>query len=122
MAQGIKHEPTDENRQIVQQLSALGTRYEDIAIELDISADTLSKYYSKELEKGRIKANAKVAQGLYNQAVNGNTAASMFWLKTRAGWSETSKHEITGANGSPIPISVGIEFVDANTRDKEVSE
>lgn len=122
MAQGVLHEPTEENRLLVQQLSAVGTRFEDIAIELEISADTLTKYYRKELDKGRIKANAKVAQGLYNQAINGNTAASMFWLKTRAGWAETNKHEITGADGSPIPISVGIEFVDANTRDEEVSE
>lgn len=119
MAQGVQHEPTDENRELVQQLSAMGTRYEDIALELDISADTLTKYYRRELDKGRIKANAKVAQGLYNQAINGNTSASMFWLKTRAGWKETSKHEITGADGAPIPISVGIEFIDANPIEDE---
>lgn len=122
MAQGIQHEPTDENREKVRTLSAMGTRFEDIALELEINTDTLTKYYRKELDKGRITANAKVAQGLYNQAINGNVSASMFWLKTRAGWQEVNKHEITGANGNPIPVSVGIEFVDADNRDEEVSE
>ena len=120
MAQGVQHEPTDENRALVKSLSAMGTRYVDIALKLEINTDTLTKYYSRELELGRVDANAKVAQGLFNQAVNGNTSAGIFWMKTRAGWKETQGHEITGANGSPIPISVGIEFVDADPiEDKE---
>lgn len=122
MAQGIEHIPTDENKDKVKSLSAMGTRFEDIALELDISADTLTKYYRKELDKGRITANAKVAQGLYNQAIGGNTSAQMFWLKTRAGWKETSKHEITGADGSAIPLSVAVEFVDAEPSKEEISE
>jgi|SRR6056300_901134 len=116
MAQGVQHEPTDENRALVKSLSAMGTRYVDIALRLEINTDTLSKYYSKELELGRIDANAKVAQGLYNQAINGNTSAGIFWMKTRAGWKETQAHEITGADGAELGITV--EFVRPEKKDE----
>src|SRR5262249_30896093 len=33
--------------------------------------------------------------------------AAIFWMKTRAGWSETSTHKHTGvANGDPIEVEV----------------
>lgn len=116
MAQGIQHEPTNENRALVKSLSAMGTRYIDIALKLEINTDTLNKYYDKELELGRIDANAKVAQGLFNQAINGNTTAQMFWLKTRGKWKEVTQHEITGANGAEIGITV--EFIKPEKKDE----
>jgi hypothetical protein len=38
----------------------------------------------------------------------------MFYLKTQAGWRETSVQEITGANGEAIQhaVSIKIEFDD----------
>lgn len=32
--------------------------------------------------------------------------AAIFWLKTRAGWKETSVHEVSGRDGGPIETSV----------------
>ena len=116
MAQGVQHEPTDENRALVKSLSAMGTRYVDIALKLEINTDTLTKYYSRELELGRVDANAKVAQGLFNQAVNGNTSAGIFWIKTRAGCKETQAHEITGADGNGLGITV--EFIKPDKKDE----
>jgi hypothetical protein len=112
MAQGVQHEPTDENRALVKSLSAMGTRYVDIALKLEINTDTLTKYYSRELELGRVDANAKVAQGLFNQAVNGNTSAGIFWMKTRAGWKETNSLELSGANGGAITVISKINVKD----------
>lgn len=41
------------------------------------------------LTKGRIKANALVAQTCYEMATSGKVpSATFFWLKCRAGWSE----------------------------------
>ena len=37
--------------------------------------------------------------------------AAIFWLKTRAGWKETTAHEIGGRDGEPI------EVVDASPRE-----
>jgi hypothetical protein len=105
MAQGIKHKPTQADRDTAKRLAALGVPHEDIATRLKISADTLVKYYQEELDEGRIDANAAIAGTLFSQAKKGNTAAAIFWLKTRARWKETSAHEISGANSGPIQIS-----------------
>jgi uncharacterized protein YjcR len=102
MAQGKEYVPTDDSRKLVRNLSAVGTRYIDIAQKLEISDDTLVKYYKKELEDGRIDANAAIAQTLFQQAKDGNTSAAIFWLKTRAGWKETNNLELTGADGGSI--------------------
>ena len=111
MAQGIKHEPTEETRATAKRLSALGCPHEDIATRLKISADTLVKYYQEELDEGRIDANASIAGTLFQQAKSGNTTAAMFWLKTRAKWKETSTHELTGENGTPLLNGIQVTFV-----------
>jgi hypothetical protein len=99
------HKPTKESRDQVKRLSALGCPHEDIATRLKISADTLVKYYQDELDEGRIDANSAIAGTLFNQAKKGNTAAAIFWLKTRARWKETQVNEVTGSNGGDLRIS-----------------
>ena len=104
--QGIEHNPNETNKNLVKTLAAVGVTYEDIASKLNISSDTLVKYYKKELDDGRIDANASIAQTLFKQAKDGNTSAAIFWLKTRARWKETTAHEITGAEGQAITVKV----------------
>lgn len=106
------HLPDATTRNKVFMLSSVGTRHEDIATVLSISADTLTKYYKEELDKGRIEANASVAETLFKQAKEGNTTAMIFWLKSRAKWKETSQHEISGnPDGTPVEVKIvtGIE-------------
>jgi hypothetical protein len=106
------HLPTADTRIKVYTLSTVGTRHEDIASVLNISHDTLVKYYKEELDKGRIEANASVAETLFKQAKEGNTTAMIFWLKSRAKWKETSQHEISGnPDGTPVEVKIvtGIE-------------
>jgi uncharacterized protein YjcR len=95
--QGIEHIPSEDSRKLVRSLSAVGIRYVDIAQKLNITDDTLRKYYKHELEDGRIDANAQIGNTLFQQAKKGNTTAAIFWLKTRAGWKETQVTELTGA-------------------------
>jgi len=106
------HLPNADTQIKVYTLSTVGTRHEDIASVLNISHDTLVKYYKEELDKGRIEANASVAETLFKQAKEGNTTAMIFWLKSRAKWKETSQHEISGnPDGSPVEVKIitGIE-------------
>ena len=105
MAQGKEHKPNQASRDTAKRLSALGCPHEDIAIRLKISADTLVKYYKEELDEGRIDANAAIAGTLFNQAKKGNTAAAIFWLKTRARWKETQVNEHSGVDGGDIRLS-----------------
>lgn len=104
MAQGKEHKPTESTKEQVKRLSALGCPHEDIATRLKISSDTLVKYYRDELDEGRIDANAAIAGTLFSQAKKGNTAAAIFWLKTRARWKETNALEISGAEGGAIKV------------------
>ena len=106
------HLPNADTRIKVYTLSTVGTRHEDIASVLNISHDTLVKYYKEELDKGRIEANASVAETLFKQAKEGNTTAMIFWLKSRAKWKESTQHEISGSpDGSPVEVKIitGIE-------------
>ena len=101
-----RHLATADTRNKVYNLSIVGTRYEDISLVLGVSSDTLTKYYKDELELGRIEANAAVAGTLYEKAKQGDTSSMIFWLKTRAQWSEKNTTELTGEGGAPINIKV----------------
>jgi predicted ArsR family transcriptional regulator len=111
--QGVEHIPDEKSRLLVKSLSAVGIRYIDIAQKLDITDDTLRKHYKKELEDGRIDANASIGNTLFQQAKNGNTSAAIFWLKTRAGWKETSVTEHVAGEGQEIR-GINMVFVEAN--------
>jgi hypothetical protein len=99
------HVPTAERRLNVEAMVGCGIPQADIAIVFDLDEKTLRKHYRNELDKGSIKANAHVASSLYKKALGpgkeGVTAA-IFWLKTRAGWKDTSKLELSGPQGGPI--------------------
>ena len=102
-----RHLPTSDTRNKVYMLSTVGTRHEDIASVLSITHDTLVKYYKEELDKGRIEANASVAETLFKQAKEGNTTAMIFWLKSRARWKESTQHEISGnPDGTPVEVKI----------------
>lgn len=57
--------------------------------------------------KGKAKAIREVAGGLLDKAKSGNLSAAIFYLKTRAGWRETNRTELTGADGKPIQADIG---------------
>ena len=88
---------TDENGNMVRQLSGLGIPHNQICAILNISKPTLYKYYESELLDGKAKANAKVAQNLFNIACGtgkGAVTAGIFWLKTQCNWSEKTIVEV----------------------------
>src|ERR1022692_4449787 len=93
--------PDDEQRKKVRLMAAMGIPQEDIAISLGLrSPKTLRRHFREELDRSAIEANARVAQSLFNQATSGkSTSATIFWLKARAGWSET-------AASAPRPVEL----------------
>lgn len=93
-------------------MAASGAPQPFIAAELGIDKKTLAKYYREELDYAMARRNVRVAQTLFGLAMgwDGNPpdrAACMFWLKSQAGWRETSRTEHTGADGKPIQIAAG---------------
>lgn len=106
------HKPTDESRAEVKALASFGLPQEDIAEYVGVSHVTLRKHYASELKLSAIKANATVGKYLFSlasgQAISKGAThsdcktAAMFWAKTRMGWRETNKVEVTGADGGPV--------------------
>jgi hypothetical protein len=66
---------------------------EDIAAIWGISKTTLYKYASEELQKGRASTRLFVANKLLDAIKRGNIAATIFFLKTQSGWTETQRIE-----------------------------
>lgn len=83
------HEPTVETRAQVAALVAFGIPQIHIARQVGISDETLRKYYQNELDCGLHDANSQVANVLFEKAViQKDLSAVIFWLKTRARWSD----------------------------------
>lgn len=73
-----------------------GISQDQICEVLRISKPTLNKHYRDELDTAYSKANAKVVQTAFQLATSGKSAAmTMFWLKTRMGWTEKRELAIT---------------------------
>jgi hypothetical protein len=52
--------------------------------------------------RGRAGAIAGVGENLVSKALNGDTRAMEFYLKTQAGWTDQTRVELTGASGRPV--------------------
>src|SRR3954452_20079703 len=85
--------PTDEQRRRGKMLASLGQRAKQIAMVVGIrSTTTLRKHFREELTRGPAEAMANVRKTLFQMATSGkHPAATMFWLKTRARWSEQGR-------------------------------
>ena len=80
------------DKRLVSIMAGVGVPEADIARVLGVDLTTLRQHHRSELETGQIIANAKVAESLFRKAIGDgpqSVTAAMFWLKTRAGWSET---------------------------------
>ena len=83
----------------VETMAGYGRSADEISNVLDIEVEELKASYAKQLSGGQIKANARVAESLFRQAIGEgreSVTAAIFWLKTRARWKETSVHEHSG--------------------------
>lgn len=71
-----------------------------------ITDKTLRKHFRHELDTSTDTANAVAISNLFQQVQAGNMTAIIFWLKTRAGWRETDRHEHVGEGGGPLKLEV----------------
>ena len=90
--------PTDDERKLVEQMTACGIPQESqcLVIRDGIDDKTLRKHFRRELDTAATKANAKVAGTLFNKAMGGDTTAIIWWTKTRMKWSARQELEHTG--------------------------
>lgn len=133
------HKKTKDIARQVGLLAGFGFTEEKIALVVDMARETLRKYYSTELQVGRIQAHAQVANALFTRAIgndakydqvldaNGNPTgetvqirparqgcvqAQRFYLERQAGWIEEKAVALSNPDGSmAIPANQTILFV-----------
>jgi hypothetical protein len=114
--QGKKHVPTEQSINEVRAYATVGTPHHDIAMLIDVSTETLLKYYRPQLDQGKARGVAMVAKTLYTMAtVDNNLGAAIFFLKCQGGWRETSvvQSQLLDADGKPVDQpKLGISFSD----------
>lgn len=107
------HEPTEENRKMVSAMTSFGITQVEICKVIGIDKKTLHKYYRDEIDTATAKANAKVANKLYQKCMDGDTTSIIFWLKTRARWSEKNEVHVSGT----ITLENILEEIDGTSTD-----
>jgi hypothetical protein len=97
-------QPTDKDRKQVEAMSGYGVPIEQIAAVAmgGISIESLYQHFRTELVTGKANINGKVGQTLAQKALSGDTAAMIWWSKSRMGWKEKVELEHSGPGGGPI--------------------
>jgi hypothetical protein len=98
--------PTADQRALVKSMAGLGVPHEEIARKIGIrSPKTLRKHFRDELDLGATEADYNVRRTFYQMATSGQCpAATIFWMKTRAGWRE--RPAVEPALAPPPPFIV----------------
>ena len=95
MAGRPTYRPTPEARRQVETMAGFGIHQTEIARLLNIDAKTLRLHFRDELDTGMTKANMRVAQALYTNAVkHNNVAAQIWWTKARMGWKDATAVDV----------------------------
>tara|TARA_R110002020_G_scaffold41283_1_gene121842 strand:- start:15787 stop:16161 length:375 start_codon:yes stop_codon:yes gene_type:complete len=121
MANGVSGRPLkvldDEQKKEVETLAAVLST-DQIADYFGIGRTTFYAIMEREpdiferYKKGRAKAVGNIASNLINKAQNGDLGAQVFYLKTQAGWKDTTAVEHTSPDGSMTPTKIERIIVD----------
>lgn len=100
MIQGAEYKITAPDRDFVDRAVMAGSRINDIADALNMSDDTLRKYFRYEIMTARERMKGDAIRVLMDSLQDGSLDAAKFVLARVAGWTE--RQEVTGANGVPL--------------------
>lgn len=70
-------------------LCLLGATDKDLASAFDVEEQTINNWkkdfpsFFESIKRGKVEADARVANALYEKATGGDTTAMIFWLKNR---------------------------------------
>jgi predicted transcriptional regulator len=102
---------------LVEQYASEGLSEYQIAESFGVSRATIQRNKAEDeafaaaYKRGQASGVQRVANALFQQAMNGNTTAQIFFLKARAGWKETQVNENHHTGELPV---VKIEFVNGS--------
>lgn len=99
------HVPTEHNRTVVKILYGMGVTQDRIAAGLNMSVDTLVKYYREDMDVAEVQIKGEVFGALMKNIQAGKEASIIFFLKARCGWKETQAVVVEGL--PPVVINYG---------------
>lgn len=90
--------PDEDEVEKIKLYAGLGSTQAQIATMIGKSEDTLVRQpiAKAAFEEGKANTIARVAGSLVKKALAGDTASAIFYLKTQAGWKETTLNEHSG--------------------------
>lgn len=112
MTAGRKEKLIDLDK--VEELASRGLTEQQIADCLGISTDTIGrrkkKYadFAETIKRGQASGVSQVSNALFEQAMSGQTAAAIFYMKNRANWTDKQQH--TGPDGGAVQVQIVKEF------------
>jgi hypothetical protein len=99
--------PSDDERTLVGLMVQAGVTQDQISSVLQISKPTLNKYFRAELDNASTHLLSKAFGRLVEKAMtDDNPTWLLFLLKTRFNFRDTTRQELTGADGSPLITTV----------------
>lgn len=104
MKQGKTYKPNDADRGFVDRAVKAGTSINIIADCLNISDDTLRKYYRYEIVTAREVLKGEAVRVLTESLTDNSLDAAKYVLSRIAGWTEKQSLEHTGKDGGPIKV------------------
>lgn len=111
-----KFEITDQIIKDAETFAEKGLTLEQIAHCLGISYQTLNEKkkefadFSDAIKRGQANGIRKVANKVFDKAIEGDMTAAIFYLKARAKWSD--KPEVEAFNEENRPKRLGVEGYD----------
>lgn len=105
----------------VERLASLGLTREQIAAALGASASTVynrlrdDEEFSEAVKRGEALGIGAVASKLMDQINEGNTTAMIFYLKSRAGWRESSEIRVEANTSGEGMAAVYATMREANS-------
>lgn len=98
------HVVTEQYQKLIESYSALKLPQKEIAQLMDMSEDTLTKYYRFELERGKAGAHHNLSSVAHSLALQGDKEMLKFVLSRKYDWKEQKGLELTGKDGEAIKI------------------
>ncbi len=103
----------------VEKLASHGLTYDQIAAKLGIGSSTLYKKkrelieFTEAIKKGKASGIGRVANKLFDMAMEGNVTAAIFLLKARAGWRDQGPvieiHNEHNVRVAPDPLTLAAD-------------
>jgi hypothetical protein len=108
-------------RERVRYLAGVGVPQDDIAKIVGCAPKTLRKRCRDDLDRGVAEANATVSGYLFAATKEGNVAAQIFWLKTRAHWRERPVPDHAAPDGDTEVTPPVVLLLPDNSRDPDLT-